>query len=494
MSKTDKLDKSSFERSSAGYSITLRMKIENTPGSFARILNVIGEMGGSLSEVTLLSSDFYYTIRDVTVNCKNEQHSRELVELVKGLEGLTLLGWQDDTFAMHLGGKIISVSKTPLKTVDELSRAYTPGVARVCMEIHRNEPAAHLLTIKKNTIAVVSDGTAVLGLGDIGPKAAMPVMEGKCVLFKQFGGVDAFPICLDTKDTEEIIRTVKLMAPGLGGINLEDISAPRCFEIEQRLKAELDIPIFHDDQHGTAVVVLAGLINAMKITGKSLAQLRVVINGFGASGVAITKILVQAGVKNIIPCDSIGVVYRGRGQMNSVKEEVIRVTNPENVKGSIADALKGSDVFIGVSRPGTVSREMIASMAKDPIVFALANPIPEILPDEINDIVKIVATGRSDYVNQVNNVLCFPGIFRGALDCNAREITDGMKIAAANAIAETISSMELREDYIIPGTFHPGIAQTVAKHVRQAAEKEGLARTFSKDYMALENPHGISND
>ncbi len=460
---------SSAEKPSAGYSITVRLKIENVPGSFARVTQTTAESQASLAEVALISSDFDYNVRDVTINCRSEEHARSLVKQLESLPGVFVEHWQDDTFAMHAGGKLNVVPKATLRTTDELSRAYTPGVARVCTAIHRNPEDVYPYTIKSNTVAVISDGSAVLGLGNIGPRAALPVMEGKAVLFKQFAGIDAFPICLDTQDTEEIIRTIKNIAPVFGGINLEDISAPRCFEIEERLSRELDIPVFHDDQHGTAVVVLAGLVNALKITGKRIDQITVVVNGFGAGGVACTRLMLEAGVKNIIPCDTAGTVYRGRKEnMNAVKQQLSEVTNINQVKGSVADALRGADVFIGVSQPGAITPAMVKTMAKDPIVFALANPIPEIMPQEIKGIARIIATGRSDYANQVNNVLCFPGIFKGALECRARTITSEMKLAAAYAIAAEVSASELREDYIIPGIFKSDVATKVAEKVREA--------------------------
>lgn len=467
----------SFERPSAGYSITLHLQIENQPGNFARVTNVLARLGASLAEVTLLSSNFHFTEREVTVNCRNENHIREVVAEVNKITATKLLSWRDDTFALHDGGKIAVVSKSQLRTRDDLSRAYTPGVARVCLAIHAEPESAYQHTIKRNTVAVVSDGTAVLGLGNIGPRAAIPVMEGKAMLFKEFAGVDAFPICLDTQDTEEVIRAVKQIAPVFGGINLEDIAAPRCFEIENRLRAELDIPVFHDDQHGTAVVTLAGLMNAMKIVGKRLSDLRVVVNGFGAGGVACTRMLLSAGVRQIIPCDTAGIVYRGRKErMNTVKEELLTVTNPDNMRGTVQDALVGADVFIGVSSPGAITRTDVERMNRDPIIFALANPTPEILPAEVKGVARIVATGRSDYANQVNNALCFPGIFRGALDIRARDITDGMKIAAAEAIASYIPEAELREDYIIPSIFAREVATLVAERVREAGRRDGVAR------------------
>jgi malate dehydrogenase (oxaloacetate-decarboxylating) len=458
------------EKPSAGFSVTLRLKIENKPGSFARVTQACAELQASLAEVVLISSDFDFNVRDVTINCKSESHARSVVKKIEGLPATFVVQWRDDTFDLHREGKLTVEPKGTLRTTDQLSRAYTPGVARVCTAIHQDPEKAFTHTIKANTIAVVSDGSAVLGLGNIGPRAAMPVMEGKAVLFKQFGGLNAFPICLETQDTEEIIRTVKNISPAFGGINLEDISAPRCFEIEERLSRELDIPVFHDDQHGTAVVVVAALVNALKIVGKRLDQITVVINGFGAGGVACTRLMLEAGVKNVIPCDTAGTVYRGRREnMNGVKQELSEITNLSCVKGSVADALRGADVFIGVSQPGAITPAMVKTMARDAIVFALANPIPEIMPTEIEGIARIIATGRSDYANQVNNVLCFPGIFKGALECRARSITTAMKLAAAYAIAEAVPERELREDYIIPGIFKADVASLVAERVKAVA-------------------------
>ncbi len=458
------------QKPSAGFSITVRLRLENRPGSFARIAQMSAESHASLAEVILLSSDFDFNVRDVTINCRSEQHSRDLLRQIEALPGVSIERWQDDTFAMHAGGKLNVVPKHLLSTTDELSRAYTPGVARVCTAIHQNPEDAYPYTIKSNTVAVISDGSAVLGLGNIGPRAALPVMEGKAVLFRQFAGINAFPICLDTQDTEEIIATIKNIAPVFGGINLEDISAPRCFEIEERLSQELDIPVFHDDQHGTAVVVVAGLMNALKLVGKRIDQITVVVNGFGAGGVACTRLMLDAGVKNIIPCDTAGTVYRGRSEnMNAVKAQLSQITNLDNVRGTVADALRGADVFVGVSQPGAVTPAMVRTMAKDPIVFALANPIPEIMPTEIEGIARIIATGRSDYANQVNNVLCFPGIFKGALQCRARKITTTMKLAAAEAIASAVPDDELRETYIIPGIFKTNVASKVAEMVQAAA-------------------------
>lgn len=477
---TSNPDSNQYAVASAGYSITVKAKIENKVGSFSSICALIAEMGGSLSEVNLKYSDFNHTIRDITINSKSEKSAQEILAALKKLPNLNVLSWKDDTLEVHINGKLEVNSRSELKTNDELARAYTPGVARICEIIHQNPEEVYRYTIKNNCVAVVSDGTAVLGLGDIGPEGAIPVMEGKAVLFKEFAGVNAFPICLTTKDPEEIIKTVKLMAPVFGGINLEDISAPRCFEIEERLINELDIPVFHDDQHGTAVVVLAGVLNATKLLGKKLSDLKVVVNGFGASGTACIKIMLEAGIKNIIVCDQAGAAYRGRTErMNAAKDEIVKITNPLNLQGSLADVLKDADMFLGVSAPGVLSREMVQSMNKQPIVFALANPIPEIFPDQIKDIVGVMATGRSDYANQVNNVLCFPGIFRGALDCRAKKITMGMKVAAAKAIASAINTNELSPNYIIPSAFRKDVAVMVAEAVRQQAIAEGVARVVS---------------
>jgi len=386
---------------------------------------------------------------------------------------------QEDALKLHAQwkGKIEVTSVAPVKTQYDLSTAYTPGVAEPCKEIHKNKEKVYDYTRKWNLVAVVSDGTAVLGLGDIGPEAAMPVMEGKSVLFKTFGDVDAFPICLDTKDVDEIVRTVKAISPTFGGINLEDISAPRCFEIERRLKEELDIPVFHDDQHGTAVVVLAGLINALKIVKKELKDIKVVVNGSGAAGIAITKLLMSMGLKTVILCDRKGAIYKGRDGLNQAKEEIAEVTNLNMEKGSLGDVIKGADVFIGVSAPGTLTKEMVSSMAKVTIIFAMANPVPEIFPDEAKEGgARVVGTGRSDFPNQVNNVLAFPGIFRGALDARARDINDEMKVAAAYAIASMVKDEELTEDYVIPKAFEKGVADVVAKAVYKAAVDSGVAR------------------
>lgn len=461
----------------ASYSLTLRVKIHNRPGKLGEITTAIGKANGDIEAVDIASVGKDFLIRDITVNAASEQHDQEIIQAVSSIDGVEVVNVSDRTFLMHLGGKIEIASKMQLKTRSDLSMAYTPGVARVCTAIATDPEKVFNLTIKKNTVAVISDGTAVLGLGDIGPAAAMPVMEGKCQLFKEFGGVDAFPICLNTKDPHEIVETIKNISVAFGGINLEDISAPRCFEIEDRLKNELDIPVFHDDQHGTAVVVLAALINALKIVDKKMDEIKVVVNGVGAAGVACSKIVMAAGVKNIIGCDQTGAIYEGRtGNMNWVKDWYARNTNPDKETGTIHDVIKNADVFFGLSAPGVIDENDLKNMAKDPIVFAMANPIPEIMPEEAAGKVAVMATGRSDYPNQINNVLCFPGIFRGALNCRASQINEAMKLAAANAIAAIIGEDELHPDYIIPSVFDRRVAEAVAAQVEEAAYESGVAR------------------
>lgn len=457
--------------------MTLRVKIHNLPGKLGQITTAIGQAGGDIGAIDIVSVGKDFLIRDITVNAYSEQHDKEIRKAIDAIDGVEIINASDRTFLIHLGGKIEVTSKIPLKTRADLSMAYTPGVARVCEAIHKDPEKAFNLTIKKNTIAVISDGTAVLGLGDIGPAAAMPVMEGKCQLFKEFGGVDAFPICLNTKDPHEIVEIVKNISVAFGGINLEDISAPRCFEIEDRLKEELDIPVFHDDQHGTAVVVLAALINALKIVNKKMDEIKVVVNGVGAAGVACSKIVMAAGVKNLIGCDTTGAIFEGRTQhMNWVKEWYAKNTNPNKEQGSIHDVIKGADVFFGLSAPGTINTDDLKNMAKEPIVFAMANPTPEIMPEDAAEYVAVMATGRSDYPNQINNVLCFPGIFRGALNCRASRINEAMKLAAANAIAEIISENELHPDYIIPSVFDKRVGEAVASQVEEAAYETNVAR------------------
>ena len=462
---------------SASYSLTLRIKLASRTGTLGELTTAIGRAGGDIGAIDIVTVGADSVIRDISVNAGSSEHGTKIVEAVTNVDGVEIINVSDPTFLMHLGGKIEVVSKVPLKTRADLSMAYTPGVARVCEAIAKDPEKAFTLTIKKNTVAVVSDGTAVLGLGDIGPAAAMPVMEGKAMLFKEFAGVDAFPICLSTKDPDEIVRIVKAISTAFGGINLEDISAPRCFEIEERLKEELDIPVFHDDQHGTAVVVLAALINSLKIVGKNMEDIKVVVNGVGAAGVACSKIIMAAGVTNIVGCDHHGVLYKGRQEnMNWVKEWYAQNTNPNDERGTVHDAMKGADVFLGLSVPGVIDVEDLLKMAEKPIVFAMANPTPEIMPEVAGPYVAVMATGRSDYPNHINNVLCFPGIFRGALASRASQINEEMKVAAAHAIAGTISEQELHADYIIPSVFDKRVAEAVSRQVEDAAYRTGVAR------------------
>ncbi len=389
------------------------------------------------------------------------------------------MDYRKESLKMHqeLRGKIEVISRAPVDSEEALSLAYTPGVAEPCLEIQKDINKSYELTRRWNTVAVVTDGTAVLGLGDIGPEAGMPVMEGKCVLFKEFGDVDAFPLCIRSHDVDEIVKTVRLLAGSFGGVNLEDIAAPRCFEIEKKLKACCDIPIFHDDQHGTAVITLAGLINALKLVGKHIDEIKIVTSGAGAAGIAIIRLLISMGLKNVIMTDRQGAIYEGREGLNPIKEEMAAITNKDKISGSLADVIKGADVFIGVSAPGTLTQDMIRTMAKDPIIFACANPTPEIFPDQaLAAGAAVVSTGRSDFPNQVNNVLCFPGIFRGALDVRASDINDQMKIAAAYAIAGLVSDDELNAEYILPKAFDPRVKEAVARATMEAARKSGAAR------------------
>ncbi|WP_422615044.1 NAD-dependent malic enzyme [Cohnella caldifontis] len=457
-------------------SVILRLGIHEELVTFGQIATAIGDAGGDIVAIDVNRASKTTTVRDITVNVTDTGTSDAIVKKLERLPGVKVINASDQTFLMHLGGKIEMNPRMPIKNRDDLSRVYTPGVARVCMAIHEDPSKAYSLTIKRNTVAVVSDGSAVLGLGNIGPESAMPVMEGKAMLFKQMAGVDAFPICLDTQDTEEIIRIVKAIAPAFGGINLEDISSPRCFEIEERLIRELDIPVFHDDQHGTAVVLLAGLLNAVKVVNKRLEDCKVVVCGIGAAGIACTKMLLAAGVKNIIGVDRAGTIVAGQVYENSAWRWYAEHTNPHRAAGRLSDVIAGADVFIGLSGPKALSVDDVKRMAKDPIVFAMANPTPEIAPEEAEPYVRVMATGRSDYPNQINNVLCFPGIFRGALDCRASRITEEMKLAAAKAIASVVQEDELNEYYIIPSVFNQQVVERVRKAVFQAAVASGVAR------------------
>jgi len=460
----------------ASYSLTVRLRIANSPGMLGKVTSAIGAEGGDIGGIDIVDAGREMT-RDISFKASDEAHGQRITDRLRGIEGVTVVHVSDRTFLMHLGGKIEVNGRIAVKTRDDLSMAYTPGVARVCMAIHHDPEKAYTLTIKQNTVAVVSDGSAVLGLGDIGPNGAQPVMEGKALIFKSFAGVDAFPLCLNTKNVDEIVMIVKAVAPVFGGINLEDISAPRCFEIEERLQRELDIPVFHDDQHGTAVVVLAALINALKIVGKKLSDARIVFTGAGASGIATAKLLMLEGARHIIGCDRAGTIYRGRADnMNSMKQWFAEHTNAEGLRGSAGDALKGADVFIGLSGPGVVSLKDVQTMGRDPIVFAMANPTPEIMPEEAGPHVRVMATGRSDYPNQINNSCCFPGFFRGMLDVRARHVNDEMKLAAAHALAGIVGDDEISEEYITPSMFDPRVVPTVATAVAEAAVRTGVAR------------------
>lgn len=463
-------------------SIILRLEMDKNTISFGELAQTVSKAEGDIVAIDVIHQGKETTTRDITVTVRNQEHSEKVIDAVKKRDGITLINVSDRTFLMHIRGKVEMKPKMPIKNRDDLSHVYTPGVARVCTAIHEDESKAFSLTIKRNTVAVVTDGTAVLGLGDIGPRAAMPVMEGKAVLFKQMANIDAFPICLDTTDTEEIIRTVKAIAPGFGGINLEDISSPRCFEIEDRLKAELDIPVFHDDQHGTAVVLLAGLLNALKIVDKPISEVKVVVTGIGAAGVACTKMLVSAGFKNIVCVDQGGALVDTETYDNRMWNWCAAHTNPHKLTGQLSDVIEGADVFIGMSRPGVLQLDDVKKMAGDPIVFALANPEPEIDPEIAGDKIRVMATGRSDYPNQINNVLCFPGIFRGALDSRATAINEEMKLAAARAIASIVTEDELNETYIVPSVFNEKVAQRIREAVIRAAIETNVARKVPKEF------------
>ncbi len=465
---------------SAQYRLMIRVRFSDASHALASLTSAVGEAGGMVGAIDLVEVDGERSLRDIVVDASDSEQWQRIIAAIEALEGAEVIDATDRTFLLHVGGKIEQANKHPLQTRDDLSMVYTPGVARVCMAIAEDADKAFQYTIKRNTVAVVSDGSAVLGLGDIGPRAAMPVMEGKCCLFKEFGSVDAFPICLDTVDPQEIVQTVKAISPAFGGINLEDISAPRCFEIEQQLKEQLDIPVFHDDQHGTAVVVMAGALNAVKLTGRRLEELSVLIIGLGAAGVAVAKILLAAGVSRIVGVDSRGALHVRRedyldGSLNEAKRWLAEHSNPDCRAGSAADVIDGADLMIGVSGASALPVEALARMNDDAIVFAMANPNPEVNPEEAAQYVRIVATGRSDYPNQINNVLCFPGIFRGALDVRAPAITEEMKMAAARAIAAIVEDGELREDYIIPSVFNRDVASAVAQAVAEQARAAGTA-------------------
>ena len=461
----------------AAYSVNLQVELLNVPNTLGRLATAIGEAGANIVSMGGFDVRGEVLTNEIVVNCRDEEHATAVLNRVEALEGVVLRGWFDRTFDLHRGGKIEVLSLAPVTDNHDLSMAYTPGVARICMAIHADPSRAHELTIKKNTVAIVTDGTAVLGLGDIGPIAALPVMEGKALLFKEFAGVDAFPVCLDVDDPSEIVETVIRLAPAFGGINLEDIAAPAAFEVEEALQEALDIPVFHDDQHGTAVVTLAALWNSLRLTGREIGDQSVVISGVGAAGVAVGKILIDAGVGEIVGVDRTGALYEGRDNLNSAKEWFAINTNSDRKMGSLSDVLAGADVFIGLSGPGLLDAADLRNMASEPIVFAMANPDPEIRPEEADGLAAVMATGRSDYPNQINNVLAFPGIFRGALDAGATRVTENMKLAAARAIADSVDDEDLKPDFVVPSVFDKTVPLQVAEAVAAAAVADGVCRS-----------------
>jgi malate dehydrogenase (oxaloacetate-decarboxylating) len=464
-----------IQHPSASFAFTARCRIVNRPGMLGQLTSAIGSLGGDIRALDIVRVEGKGIVRDITVLAADADHAQRLIQGMSAVPGVEVLEYSDRTFIAHLGGKIEVTPRLPIRTRDDLSMVYTPGVARICMAIAEDPRRVRNLTIKRNAVAIVTDGSAVLGLGNIGPDAAIPVMEGKSMLFKEFGSVDAFPICLDTQDVEEIIQTVVHIAPIFGGINLEDIAAPRCFEIERRLTGLLDIPVFHDDQHGTAIVVTAALLNALKIVGKRLEDVRVVCLGVGAAGTSVSNLLIAAGVGNIIGVDRAGILTEGDADLSPDQAAYAAATNRNHVTGGLREALTGADVFIGTSVGGAVDADLVRRMAPNPIVFALANPEPEVQPEAIDDVAAVIATGRSDYPNQINNVLCFPGFFRGLLDCGAGQITDAMKLAAARAIAGVVGD-DLNPEYIIPSVFNRDVAPAVAAAVSREARTSGLAR------------------
>jgi len=469
---------------SVSYSITARLEVPATGNAVSKLTGAVERAGGLVTGLDVSGAAHGRLRVDVTIAATSTAHSDDIVESLRTVEDVSVGKVSDRTFLMHLGGKIEVVSKVPIRNRDDLSMAYTPGVARICLAIAENLSDARRLTIKRNTVAVVTDGSAVLGLGNLGALPALPVMEGKAALFKRFAGIDAFPICLDTQDTEEIIRTVQLIAPVFAGINLEDISAPRCFEIEERLRGMLDIPVFHDDQHGTAIVVLAALINALKVVRKEIGQLRIVMAGAGAAGRAIAQLLVASGAKDIVLVDRKGVIHRERDDLVGKGSWVLEHTNPNQLSGALRDVIVDADLFIGVAGPNLLTGKDIATMADDAIVFALANPDPEVDPLEASEHAAVVATGRSDHPNQINNVLAFPGVFRGLLDAQSTSVTTPMLVAAAEALAATVPDDELNSSYIVPSVFHPGVSEAVAAAVRAAAEAEGTAARVASEAAA----------
>jgi len=461
-------------RPSAGNTLTLRVSLQRVPGTLGKLTSALGAAGALLDTIDIVEHQDDFIVRQIQVQTRGESHGLEVVEAAKSVPGVELLSVSDRVFDRHRGGKIEVTAKFPVLSRDDLSMAYTPGVGRVCTAISEDSELVWDYTIKSNSVAVLTDGTAILGLGDLGPEAAMPVMEGKAMLFKQLAGVDAYPICVRTSGVEELVAVGKAIAPGFGGINLEDVAAPVCFEVERRLQEELDIPVFHDDQHGTAIVSLAALYGACEVVGKKLEDLNVVFLGMGAAGVACIKLWQHAGVGNFIGVDRKGIVHPDRTDLNEQKRSIAETSNPEGRRGGLQEALVGADVFVGVSGPGLVKPDWVATMAKDAIVFAMANPIPEIMPEEMPDNVAVVATGRSDYANQINNVLVFPGLFRGLLDSRARSVDMSMKVAAARAIADIVAQDGASSDFIVPSIFDSRVVPAVAKAVQKAVASAGL--------------------
>ena len=473
---------------SPAYSITIRLSIDETITTLAELIMAINQTGGEIHTISTIGKTPEKQIRQITIKAADNDHQKAIIAAAANVKGVKLLSVREDTFACHEGGKIGIDLKYPLQDADDLSRLYTPGVARICKAIEADPLRSFRFTMRCNTVAIVTDGSAILGLGNLGAAAALPVMEGNAMLFKRFAGIDAIPICLAENSTDAIVAFVKAVAPTFGGINLEDISAPRCFEIEQRLRDELDIPVFHDDQHGTAIVVLAALTNALKVVGKNIDRIKIVFSGVGAAGTACTELLLSAGAKNIIGCDRAGALYLGREEhMNPAKQRYAQMTNPERLKGTLSEVIAGADVFIGLSGPGILTIDDVRKMADKPIVFAMSNPDPEISPEIARPEVAVMATGRSDYPNQINNVLAFPGVFRGALDGRATKITEAMKIAAAKAIASCVPEDQLCPDYIIPSALDEEVAYRVAQAVRSTAEEEGITRPPSSSVEGVDD-------
>lgn len=460
-----------MSNTSPGYSIIIRIKVKPEVHAKGLVVAAIAQVGAIVTALDMVDPTPGHVVLDISCDARDNDHVQEIREALEAIDGVTVDKISDRTFLTHIGGKLEIAVKVPMRNRDDLARAYTPGVARICLAIHKDKSVARNLTIKRNAVAVVTDGSAVLGLGDLGPEAAMPVMEGKAALFKRFANVDAWPICLDTNDPDEIVRAVELIAPGFGGVNLEDISAPRCFEIEERLREKLDIPVFHDDQHGTAIVVVAAMQNAVRLVGKRMEDMKVIMVGAGAAGNAVASLLAKSGIKDITLFDSKGAIHSGRTGLDKYKASLLDWTNPRGLTGSLKESLAGADAFIGLSAPNLLTGDDIATMNSNAIVFALANPDPEVNPVEAAKHAAVIATGRSDYPNQINNVLAFPGVFRGLLDAGAHKITDEVLLAAAHAIAECVSDAELSPVYIVPSVFHKDVSHKVAEAVKAALLK-----------------------